>query len=327
MITNIPAAEDLKRSALDLLIMAWETALVTFRQLERSQISDWDTDGTARADYDSARQPFLRHAHVWVHQAQELGIKARIAEVSPYILLVGDPRAWPRPDRDGAVDFGDFRTIDSADLIRVHDTVCLTRLPADFARRFEEGRRRRNRIVHLGGHGIAADARELLLRILVSAETLFPGRRWASYRMEAALNDAEAIVTGQGVEWGLLADFALLIDVLTPAMLRRHFGYDSRRRGYVCLNCSTDERDYQEPSRFAQLLSKDSDQLFCPVCTDTHTVLREKCSQSACRGDVLWSADYKVGTCLTCTELDEARFHDASSGYFESSEALPEEGD
>jgi hypothetical protein len=317
MITDVATSEDLKRSALDLLVMAWETALDTFRKLERSQIEDWDTDGSARADYDAARQPALRHAHVWVHQAQELGLKARIAEVSPYILLVGDPRTWPRPGRDGIVSFSDFRTIDAADLIRVHDTVCPTRLPADFVRRFDEGRRSRNRIVHLGGHGIAADARELLLRILDTAQVLFSERLWMSYRMESALSDVDSIVVGQGVEWGLVADFALLIGILTPAVLRRHFGYSTRRRSYVCLNCSTDERDYQEPSRFAQLVSNKGNQLFCPVCTDTHTVLREACSKPGCRSDVLWAKDYKVGTCLICTNCDEPKFRAAYDRYFE----------
>lgn len=324
MIMDIPTTEDLRRSALDLLVMAWETALDTFRKLERSQIEDWDTDGSARADYDAARQPALRHAHVWVHQAQELGLKAGIAEISPYILLVGDPRTWPRPGRDGTVLFGDFRTIDAADLIRVHDTVCPTRLPANFVRQFEEGRRSRNRIVHLGGHGIAADARELILRILDTAQVLFSERRWMSYRTEAALNDVDSIVVGQGVEWGLLADFGLLISILTPSVLRRHFGYNTRRRSYVCLNCSTDERDYQAPSRFAQLVSNNGDQLFCPVCTVTHAVLREKCSRPSCRGDVLWAADYKVGTCLTCTDCDETRFRMASNSYFDAQRTSPD---
>ena len=70
----------------------WETALSSFRKLEPAEIGAWDTDGTARADYEDACFPVLRHASVWVHQAQELGLKARIACVSPYLLIAGDPR-------------------------------------------------------------------------------------------------------------------------------------------------------------------------------------------------------------------------------------------
>lgn len=317
MITDIPTADDLKRAAVDLLVMAWETALESIRAPKRSQMSEWDADGSVRADYDAARQPVLRHAHVWIHQAQELGLKSRIAEVSPYILLIGDPRTWPRPDREGRTSFSDFRTIDAADLIRVHDTVCPKKLPADFVRQFKESQRNRNKIVHLGGHGIAADAREVILRVLDATQILFPERRWASYLMGAAFDQGEAIIASDGVEWGLLADFSLVVEILTPAELRRHFGFETKRRGYICLSCSAEERDHQDPSRFAQLVVNDGDQLFCPICTETHTVLREKCGKPGCRSTVLWASDYKVGTCLTCSHRDVVKFRGKFERYFE----------
>lgn len=316
MITDIPTADDLKRSAIDLLVMAWETALESIRAPRRSQMSEWDSDGSVRAKYDAARQPVLRHAHVWVHQAQELGLKSLIAEVSPYILLVGDPRTWPKPDRGGHASFSGFRTIDAADLVRVHDTVCPTKLPVDFVRQFEEGRRNRNKIVHLGGHGIRADAREVVLRVLNVAEILFSDRRWASYLMGAAFDSGEAVIASDVVEWGLLADFALIVEILTPVELRRHFRFEKKRRGYICLTCSSEERGHQDPSRFAQLVVNDGEQLFCPICTETHTVLREKCSKPGCRGSVLWASDYKVGTCLTCNHRNDARFRAEFERYF-----------
>ena len=310
MIRNIPSADDLGGSAIELLVMAWDAAIGTFGLLAQSSMDEWDTDGSARADYHAAQQPALRHAHVWVHQAQELGVKARIAAVSPYILLVGDPRSWPKPAAGGDIEFNDFRTIDANDLVRVHDTVCDRRLPAAFVQKFEAARRSRNKIVHLGGRGVAADAREILLSVLDTAELFFPEHRWASYLMNAALNDPVAIAHDHGVEAGLLGNFGIVTEVLSPAMLRRHFGYDSRRRAYVCLNCSTDERDWQAPSRFAQLPSRGDDKLFCPVCTATHHVLRIGCVAPGCRSDVLWGSDYKIGTCLLCLAVDSDRFRD-----------------
>jgi DNA-directed RNA polymerase subunit RPC12/RpoP len=135
--------------------------------------------------------------------------------------------------------------------------------------------------------------------------------------MEAAFDAGEAVIASDGVEWGLLADFSLIVDILTPAELRRHFDFETKRRGYICLTCSAEERDHQDPSRFAQLVINEGDQLFCPICTETHTVLREKCGKPGCRGSVLWGTDYKVGTCLTCNHRDDAKFRDESERYFE----------
>lgn len=160
MITDLPTAEDIDGSALALLNMAWETALGVFRLPENSELENWDDDGSVRAEYHEARQPALRHALVMVHQAQELGIKARIAAVSAYLLLTGEPRLWPAKCDKRPTSFEEFRTIDASELIRVHDTVCAAPLDANFTRLFEEGRRARNKIVHLGGHRIVSDARD-----------------------------------------------------------------------------------------------------------------------------------------------------------------------
>lgn len=312
MIRNIPTAEELRSSAIELLVMAWEAAVATFALLENSEIEKWDTDGSALADYHAAQQPALRHAHVWVHQAQELGLKANIAAISPYILLAGDPRSWPRPGPNGELEFNDFRTIDASDLIRVHDTVCEQALPPDFVRKFDEARRSRNKIVHLGGRGVAADATGIFVGVLETVEVLFPQHRWARYLMDAALNDPVAIAHGQGTEAGLLGSFAIVAEVLPPAMLRRHFGYDKRRRSYICLNCSTDEKDWKDPSRFAQLTARDSHQLFCPVCAVVYDVLRENCAEVHCRSNVLCGSGYEIGKCLLCMHVDAARFQEAA---------------
>lgn len=266
MIVDIPSANDLKDFALDLLNMAWDTALGVFRMLERSKLEDWDDDGSVRQAYHESRQPELRHAYVLIHQAQELGLKAAIANVSPYLLIVGEPRLWPSQHKRRDIPFEEFRTIDAADLVRIHDMVSPDRLPADFVQMFEEGRRSRNKIVHLGGHGVVADGRELLMSVLKTSAALFPERPWATYRYEAELNSGYAVTGAEDIEMGLLNDFALLQRVLEPRHIRCYFNYDRRRPSYVCLSCSAEERDWTDPSRFAQLVEGRSDQLFCAVC-------------------------------------------------------------
>ena len=52
------------------------------------------------------------------------------------------------------------------------------RLPGDFVQMFEEGRRS-GQIVHLGGHGVVADGREVLLSILKTSRGFVPEQSWA----------------------------------------------------------------------------------------------------------------------------------------------------
>lgn len=307
MITDVPDANSLRDAAIELLNMAWNTGLEVFRLLSYVEAAAWDEDGSARRDYDRARQPALRHAHVLVHQAQELGLKAAIAEVSPYLLLAAEPRLWPRPDEKGNISFADMRTIDAADLLRMHAVICVRSLPADFVRQFEAGRRTRNKIVHLGGAGIAADAKALLLQVLTTADVLVSDRSWPEIRYESEQQGAEAVIGAANYETVLLSDFALLQEVLEPRYLRRFFGYDRRQRSFACLPCTTEERENGSPSRFAQLDPNDPTLLHCPTCCNSYAILREPCSNPSCRCDVLWAQDYKVGTCLTCCHQDKTR--------------------
>src|SRR6266849_4499472 len=122
MIVDIPTPEELARSSLDLLNMAWDSACEIIAGLENSQVKEWDDDGSAQREYHAASQPSLANALMVIQQAQELGLKARIAAVSPYLLIAGDPRGWPKGSAND-VSFSEFRTIDASDLIRVHNTV------------------------------------------------------------------------------------------------------------------------------------------------------------------------------------------------------------
>ena len=52
--------------------------------------------------------------------------------------------------------------------------------------------------VHLGGHRIVSDARDILILILETHAALYPDIRWAAARMDHELNDGYAIAGGTG---------------------------------------------------------------------------------------------------------------------------------
>jgi hypothetical protein len=86
---------------------------------------------------------------------------------------------------------------------------------------------------------------------------------------------------------------------LTPAQNRLFFGYDVKRRSYVCPNCYyRANRDYQDSwPTLAQFPSKAAGArtLHCVVCDDSVEVERIGCTKSDCQGDVIYD-----GMCLTC---------------------------
>ena len=89
----------------------------------------------------------LNNATAVLQQSMELLLKARIAEVSPFLLLAGDPQRWRKPDKKGEVSFTDLRTIDATQLCSVVATVSSAPLPPDFQSFFNDVRKRRNKIV------------------------------------------------------------------------------------------------------------------------------------------------------------------------------------
>jgi len=177
MITDLPTADTFKARSINLLNLAWEVALSI--QIQHDQaIAEaaahnaesegnvvWTEDDLKRQTetFWKRSQAELQNAHSLIHQAIELGLKSLICEVSPFLLIVREARDYPTQD----TPFAKFRTIDAADLLRVANSVCATRLPDDFEPLWTTIREARNVNMHSvkGGDGLKPD--ELVRNILL----------------------------------------------------------------------------------------------------------------------------------------------------------------
>jgi hypothetical protein len=307
MIKDIPTPEELERSSLDLLNMAWDRACGIIAALKESNVQEWDDDGSARREYHEAAQPSLGNAFVIIQQAQELALKARIAAVSPYLLIAGDPRSWPKGAHRMDASFSEFRTIDASDLIRVHNTVCPNRVHNGFAQLFEQTRRRRNLLVHLGRKQQSDDAQALLVLILRTMRALFPDRLWTAERYQFALRDHRgALGYTDYIEVGLVHEFEMLLGILGAKDLRENYGFDKKARRYICLHCTAEQRSMEGTATpLAQLRpnTPDATTLYCCTCADEYPVVRRRCPNPGCRSDVFSTGEDDTGGCLVC--LDE----------------------
>jgi len=115
-------------------------------------------------------------------QAVEFVLKSRIAAVSPFLLIAGNPREWPRNPGMANTAFAEFRMIDAQDLVRAHDAVAAHRLDPKFVRRYDELRKRRNTIVHTVDTRAALQVTDVVVDILQMYRLLFPDGNWIQVR-------------------------------------------------------------------------------------------------------------------------------------------------
>jgi hypothetical protein len=147
VIKNIPTADELRLVSIRLYFKAWaDTANII---TEWAEYGEWATESQEEDDTDSpagweqyiaAAQSDLQGIFTLIQQSQEIGLKARICEVSPFLLLRRtDVR--PTEGEQNVWDFTDFPTLDASELIRVHNMFCSTTLSKEFQSKYEEIRR------------------------------------------------------------------------------------------------------------------------------------------------------------------------------------------
>ncbi|WP_341705369.1 hypothetical protein [Ferrovibrio sp.] len=306
MIVDVPNSETLARFSINQLNAAWKAAADVLFNLADAEVAEWDRDYSARQDYVRASQPDLLSTLSNIQQALELGIKSRIAAVSPYLLIAGDVRQWPKGQGSKDISFYEFRTIDAYDLVRVHNAVCSDELKDDFCRIFNEMRRKRNVIVHLGGGGIEVDPKEIFPLILECFGHLFPDRCWAEERYKYQENRPDSKLHGNDfLTMSLFGELRGLTGLIKPSLLRKHYGFDSRKSKYICVPCTEEEASLLgSRARSAQIRTADATgaRLYCCICAKENEVHRNPCTVRGCKDALIYTEPFGWKTCVICGE-------------------------
>ena len=143
MITNVPSSNDFKVEALELLALAWDMVASLLHDLHEMEYfiiaGESESDGPsvsveAKERYWRAARRQLTTALSLTQQGAEFGIKANVANVSPFLLLT-DPGLGAKADE---VDFNSLRTIDAQDLTKVHDATVAPPIDAHRQQRFTD---------------------------------------------------------------------------------------------------------------------------------------------------------------------------------------------
>lgn len=310
MITDIPTPEEFREAGLNQIYLAWQIALTTVSDFDEVTSYNPDPDDEAIATYWKRSQPALANAFNLVQQGMEMALKGLIAQISPYLLIARDPKEWPGGTASTDTSFSAFRTLDAADLIKVYNSVAPTRLDTAFIEFWEQVRQDRNRLMH----SIAPktfDPALLVRTILTAVETLFNDVRWPLRLLDmVAEGKLAALGYVDDTQNIAMAQIAGALRHLSPSEAKRFFGFDKRRRAYVCPQCHyAANTDWQDDwPALAQFPSRGSGQtiLRCILCECESEVERRRCQGDDCKGDVMVD-----DRCLTCmrTYREKLDFH------------------
>ena len=301
MITEVPTPAEFQAAGLNQLYLAWQLAIRTVEDFEFAEENvDLGEDRAAAASrYWAKSQPVLANAFGLIQQAMEMVLKGRIASVSPFLLIPRDPREWPRGVDTDAVPFSEFRTLDAADLIKVHNTFITPALDQEFQSFWDEVRRDRNKIMHSVSPRSFEPA-TLVRALLTAATALFTDVRWPQRLLDMEENGKWAAYgIDDGTQNTVMQQMDIAVRHLKPSECKRLLGHDKKRRSYVCPNCHGQaNRDWQTLwPKLAQLETKapGEPRLHCLVCDATMETERAPCPRPGCEGDVMFSEQ-----CMTC---------------------------
>ena len=299
MIIDIPTKEDFFQNGLSMLNLAWDAVASLYIGLEYSELDDIEEEGHTTEEYWKAAQHPISVALALAQQGIELLLKGRIAEVSPFLLLTGR-RDWPSGCSDKDTPFADFRTIEAHELIRTHDSVVAEKLSDSFKSQFENIRRLRNIIFHGVDKRLRPKAEDVFRVILEAAHCLYEPRSWIRLRRDYLEKTPNSIAYyGPDSTLILISEALHLIKTLKPFETNRYLGFYKNQRRYICYTCALNYSDVGIEPKIAVLdpNTPESNTLYCFVCDEHYAVLREKCTNDGCQGNVI---DAQDGVCLSC---------------------------
>lgn len=252
MIVGVPDHNVLRQTAAGWLNLAWE---ITIREVEEFQenaivfnmIEEAHGRDRAEAAVQRSRiaaQYKLNNAISLLQQSLEIFLKARIAEVSPFLLIAGDPQSWPKPEGTGAIEFSNFRTLDAVQLCRVVKLVSTNPLADQFVEFYDRLRKARNKISHLKAGDIHAEANSILIDILSAHKYLFPREIWVDFRREYMIStgqynsdDFPKEKDEDYVHENITRELGVAFDELDANCIKKFFKYDMNKKGFRCPQC------------------------------------------------------------------------------------------
>lgn len=316
MITNIPVAAELEEASLRLYFTAWSSLLEIMKEkleiMERKldEYPDATTFKDEIEDYIGRAQPDLQMIYSFIQQSQELGLKAKLCSISPFLLLLGqDVRSWAK----SSGDFSSFRTIDASDLMRVAYAIFPGAFSDEFKQQYENVRGNRNKIQHLGAYRNKIDPLALIDILVNHYAELYPGRKWLPDRLSHQSRTRWSSFYNH--RWNerstVMAELPEVFDILTNQHYKKLFGFTKNTRRYSCISCINDTRNMAESGDMhTATLIESRDKVYCHLCENEYQIRRVQCKNPECKSNVIGNDAENMDMCLLCESDNESSNHE-----------------
>ena len=311
MISDIPTYADFADQGTTFLNLAWDTVLDLL--LDYLEAEEWQAivDDEQPEEYWEAASKPLATAVALVQQGAEFHLKARIALISPYLLITGKASEWPRKCDRQDTSFSSFHIADAQDLIKIHDTIAEARLSDTIKQLYTKLRLARNKIFHTVDKRLRFSEKEIIQAILEISNELISSKKWTLIRREYLESSPSSVAwSPDGVGCKLSREMMAVLDLISTADAKRFFGFNKRQRKYICPNCSQEHQALhsEENPMTAQLYPNKptATNLLCFVCGENISVIRKSCKDIDCKGNVIHAGDdFECLTCFIDHDTDE----------------------
>jgi hypothetical protein len=246
VIVDVPNHRELRETAIGWLNLSWEIAIETLAKFQETLVYyeeqiDEKVSESQREAYWHEQRYKLNNAISLLQQSLELLLKAQIAEISPYLLLVGDPQSWPGIGKRAAVSFSEFRTLDASQLCRAVTIAAPARLHPDFNSFYERIRTQRNKIAHLNAGNARVEAHKILVDILTAYRFLFSDDNRIEFRKKYMISTGEYSPVAEYEEnfthSNFLYELGAAVNALENRYTKAFLGYDKRKKRLFCPTC------------------------------------------------------------------------------------------
>jgi len=303
MIIDIPTAEDFYTAGKELLDFAWDIVAGLLSDLDYVKSFHGIEQDESDAYWKSAQRN-LSTALSITQQGVEFILKGKIADISVFILITGEPAKWPSPYAGEDIKFSQFRMLDAQDLIKVHDIVSQFPLPKNFINSFNQLRETRNSIMHSIDKNLKLSVIEVVDSILFMHKCLFPNETWGQVRKKFILKSPSSEIRGiDHVTNEVCSEIALVFKLLSPAKIKEYFNIDNKQRKYFCPECyvqASHAGEFDDKLAILKPKSSISTNLYCPICNHEYSVMRKNCKSIDCLGNVIGKVPDWSEICLTC---------------------------
>ena len=313
MIIDFPTKDDFFKTSEDYLNSSWDSVVQLLSEFDEVLVLREGSPHTKEADkyWDSARQTLITSTAL-VQQAVEFYIKGKIVQISPYLLISGSPQSWPKSCNKNDTSLSACRSFDGQDLIKVHDTVCDIRFTDNFIQWYERLRIIRNKVMHTVDKNLSVKPEEVLEFILFTYHHFSDDKDWFKSRrrylenlpVNSIRHFKEEANSDAYIVSGLLNEFAVVVQALSPSLALKYFNFEKRTRAVHCPDCYkiVSEMDFFE-HEFMDGIGETYQQkrgmavYDCCICNRTGTLLERQCEEDGCEGNKMHADS---GMCLSC---------------------------